>query len=509
MLRKIIHFTVPAAPTRLQLGCIARARELHPDWEIKVWTDPVDPSSFRLAHYWNRVNSGAQLADLIRLEVVHRFGGFYVDSDVFLHQPLDPLLQLDGFIVSTEDGSLLTNAIFGAPANSPVLENLIEQLLRAEPDWRVPPNVTTGPVFFSRSLRWRKDVIVLARETFYPYNWHEAPRPPGPLTYGTHLWANSWASSGRGFWLHQKHKIAAKARSWVRRLACAAMANGLYARTRPKILGYSKDAEVVRSTIHGHMIVMAGADVSITPHLMKHGYYEVNDELFVKKTLKGGDHFVDVGANVGVYSLLAAARVGPFGRVYSFEPNPQVASMLERSSILNWCHDRVKVLRIGVGDSSGSKKLSFSPNNLGGASFVDSSDDSGFQATTGVLAGSEQSITVPIVRLDDFFNPRMPIKILKIDAEGFECAILRGAELLIRNRSFEYLIVEILPEIYGAQWVLMRAQLKSLLDSGYLPRVAGRNGNLRPVDPSRLLSGDSVPTRNIIFQRQSSGTPAA
>ncbi len=188
---KIIHFTIPESPTEVQLRNIQSARDLHPGWDVVVWKDPVDRSSFTLAKYWDKTNSGAQLADLIRLEVVHQQGGFYVDSDIVLLRNLDALRHFS-FVVGTEDGHLLTNAFFGAEPQSPVLADLIDELNRHEVDWKLPPDITTGPRFFLRELKWREDVTVLPRETFYPYFPSTRPLPPRRWTYGTHLWVSSW-----------------------------------------------------------------------------------------------------------------------------------------------------------------------------------------------------------------------------------------------------------------------------------------------------------------------------
>jgi mannosyltransferase OCH1-like enzyme len=93
MIPKIIHFTVPLEVTTAQSEAIRIARETHPDWEIKVWQDRVDPAGFALAPLWANVNSGAQLADLIRLDVVNRCGGVYLDSDVRVLKRLDPIAE--------------------------------------------------------------------------------------------------------------------------------------------------------------------------------------------------------------------------------------------------------------------------------------------------------------------------------------------------------------------------------------------------------------------------------
>src|SRR5262245_45247481 len=122
-----IHFTIPQTPSDDQLKNIEIARQLHPGWNIVVWQDPIDGSNFRLAKYWPKVNSGAQLADLIRLEVVYQQGGFYLDSDFTLQKSLEPLRNYE-FVIASEDGHFLTNAFFGAAPQSPALARLIDSL---------------------------------------------------------------------------------------------------------------------------------------------------------------------------------------------------------------------------------------------------------------------------------------------------------------------------------------------------------------------------------------------
>jgi mannosyltransferase OCH1-like enzyme len=195
MIPHVIHFTVPKVIRPEQQDAINLAREKHPGWEIKVWQDPLDPSSHRLAEYWPYANSGAQLADLIRLEVIFEHGGVYLDSDFRICKSLADIADNCDFFVGSEDGQVLTNAVFGAKSGHPALGALIEDLLRTVPDWTLAPCITTGPQFFARVLKWRKDINVLPRAAFYLYNWNERIQLPHPAAYGTHHWAWSWKTA--------------------------------------------------------------------------------------------------------------------------------------------------------------------------------------------------------------------------------------------------------------------------------------------------------------------------
>ena len=73
-----------------------------------------------------------------------------------------------------------------------MLKHLIDVLGQNEVDWKLSPEQTTGPKLFSRELKWRDDVVVIPRETFYPYNWNERPGENRRWTYAAHLWEHSW-----------------------------------------------------------------------------------------------------------------------------------------------------------------------------------------------------------------------------------------------------------------------------------------------------------------------------
>ena len=205
MIPSIIHFSLPSSLTQRQREIINAATDLHPGWQIRLWHDGDEIEGSRLAHYHPKANSGAQRSDLIRLEVVYAYGGFYIDSDVLLLKPLDSLRNFEDLVICSEDGSNLTNAFFAAPPKNAALNAIIETLLSQEPDWNVPPNETTGPALFASLLRFRSDVTLLARETFYPYNWNEQrPSFVAPQCYAIHEWETSWKSKSEKRLQNQK-----------------------------------------------------------------------------------------------------------------------------------------------------------------------------------------------------------------------------------------------------------------------------------------------------------------
>lgn len=134
-MEKIIHFTVPKTITSIQTDTIQRARALHPKWEIKVWQDPIQSDGYLLEKYWSKVNSGAQLADLIRLDIIYKWGGVYVDGDMRLLKPLDVLVEEYDIFFASAFGDNLEGALIGSRRAHRLIRTLIDDLLLNEPDW--------------------------------------------------------------------------------------------------------------------------------------------------------------------------------------------------------------------------------------------------------------------------------------------------------------------------------------------------------------------------------------
>jgi FkbM family methyltransferase len=142
---------------------------------------------------------------------------------------------------------------------------------------------------------------------------------------------------------------------------------------------------------------------------------DVND--IIISHLKHGDKFVDVGANIGYYSILAGKIIGEKGQVISIEPVPSSAKILEYNTKLNNLRN-VKIIQKVAGEGNTSKTI-YTPKGFFGLSSVQN------------LLYSDSCI-VDGVTLDTFHNIS-DVKILKIDAEGLEYEILQGAKKLLGN----------------------------------------------------------------------------
>lgn len=155
------------------------------------------------------------------------------------------------------------------------------------------------------------------------------------------------------------------------------------------------------------------------------GQYEQDEIALVRRLLKPGDSAIDVGAHIGFFTMQMAAAVGPDGRVYAFEPLDANADLLEQSTGENGFGDRVRVRRAAVGAAPGVARLTFPVETLnsGGAYLL---PDGGAP-----LAGN-QTKEVPLVALDAL-ELRRPVRFIKMDVEGAEPQVLRGAARILKD----------------------------------------------------------------------------
>ena len=156
------------------------------------------------------------------------------------------------------------------------------------------------------------------------------------------------------------------------------------------------------------------------------------------RLLAPGDHVLDAGANIGYMTMLFAAKVGKTGVVHSFEPHPQVCAALRRNvDRIDKTGNarRVVVHDCALGDARGKAQLietDYFAINEGTARLVSASE-----ADT----GSTKSHQVPVETLDDLF-PTESFALLKIDVEGFEAKVLKGADRLLSQQRVRHVIYE-------------------------------------------------------------------
>lgn len=149
------------------------------------------------------------------------------------------------------------------------------------------------------------------------------------------------------------------------------------------------------------------------------------DVLFLKRLLRSGDVVIDIGANVGPICITLAKYLGDASRIYAFEPHPRIFDYLQGNLQLNSLRN-VEAYNCALGDDEGEVQFTDLCND--DANYVVRDETSG-----------ENVIKVALRRLDSFEFAHRPITLIKIDTEGYELFVLRGAERALDNTQFLYL----------------------------------------------------------------------
>ncbi len=168
--------------------------------------------------------------------------------------------------------------------------------------------------------------------------------------------------------------------------------------------------------------------------------YEPETTQFLLSVLRPGDTFVDVGTHVGYFSTLAAAMVGPEGSVISFEPEADNFSGLVDNVRLNG-FAQVEPVHMAVGEEEGEAVFFVNADNDGGHALW----DVGLHAFNARSRAAPQTRRVPVTSLDAYLRGRgvSAVRAIKIDAEGAEQHVLRGAAELLRAAPVPFVICEV------------------------------------------------------------------
>lgn len=145
-------------------------RRHHPEWEMRLWTEESLPRDLVRPEVYERLRNPAERSDIIRLEVLFRFGGVYVDTDMECLRPIDPLLEedVDFFVAGARGvkGGRAHNAVIAAVSGHPVLERALREL-RPVTEFGIDKR-GTGPQFLNELLRDHPEVKICPPESFHP-----------------------------------------------------------------------------------------------------------------------------------------------------------------------------------------------------------------------------------------------------------------------------------------------------------------------------------------------------
>ena len=232
---------------------------------------------------------------------------------------------------------------------------------------------------------------------------------------------------------------------------------------------------VVRTAI-GTRLAVDLRDEGIGWPIFVHQEYEPGETRFIARTLRAGDVFVDVGANVGYFTTLASGRVGPRGKVIAFEPDPDSCALLRDNLRRNGARNAV-VFNCALGSEDRAGQLYRSKSNFGDHR---------------VAAGNEdrESVSISIRRFDavcaDLTVSR--VDLIKIDVQGYEPQVLEGMGDSLDRLQVRTILMEFWP--YGIRYAggSPAKLIDRLLSHGFVIHELDDAGEAQRVEPAEMLA---------------------
>jgi mannosyltransferase OCH1-like enzyme len=183
----------------------------HPDWEHHLWAETNLPTDLERHEVYELLRRPAERADILRLELLHRLGGVYVDADLESLKPIDMLLDGVSCFLGALDSGRVSNAVIGAVPGHPLLARAIAEL-RPRTTFGPVDREGTGPLLIERLRHEFPDVTVFEPEVFFATEREQAQ-------YAFHLSARSWKDeAGLRSDLARAERDRAIAREELRRL---------------------------------------------------------------------------------------------------------------------------------------------------------------------------------------------------------------------------------------------------------------------------------------------------
>ncbi len=220
------------------------------------------------------------------------------------------------------------------------------------------------------------------------------------------------------------------------------------------------DEDVVEVVVNGVKIHVDAADPSISQTLIQHGYYEPYISTAFERYVTAGNTVLDIGANIGVHSVLAGKLVGPNGRVIAVEPYSENCRLILRSFRANG-FTNLELFPIAADDQPGWTYFGVSIGSNAGL----------FDETDGELV-DRRSLVVPRFALDSIVTGK--VDFIKIDIEGAEPRAIRGLTVTI-ERDRPVIVTEFCPAmLWGMSKTTPEEYLGWFVDRGYEIRLIDR-----------------------------------
>ena len=168
--------------------------DLNPGWELRFWTEDRLPADLRRPEAAEPLRFPAERADILRLEVLWREGGVYMDTDFECLQPIEPLIEELDFFGAYRKLDRVNNALIGSVPGHPILDRALDELRPTQTFGY--DKAAAGPEFLTALLRQYPDVKVFDAQVFYPRTAAKRQK-----AYAVHHKSQTWKEAA---WLREE-----------------------------------------------------------------------------------------------------------------------------------------------------------------------------------------------------------------------------------------------------------------------------------------------------------------
>ncbi len=229
------------------------------------------------------------------------------------------------------------------------------------------------------------------------------------------------------------------------------------------------DGTMLVQTIHGLKYFIDPSDEIMAPQLVVYRQWEADLSRFITNSVTPDTVFVDVGSNFGYFTCLAASKIGRkgSGKVISIEPNPAMQRLLRKNARINWSLGPIEIHSCAVTDRNGFVEFIVPHGRAANASVAGA-----------VAAEGDGRFIVPCRTLDELLAGTV-VDLIKVDVEGFETAVMRGAGDTLRKSTQVQIVLE---------WSLAQMKVAGFLPEDLLKVMADQQLIAYRIPPDRSPS---------------------